>query len=219
MTARRIRTASGRPHRSRAARCASPSTGSRFRDLRAIRWRRRCWPTACIWSGARSSITGRAASVACGSEEPNALVDGDARRRARDAEPAGDAGRALRRARGRQPEPLAVARRATCGAINDRLSPIFAGRILLQDLHVAAFLPDNWAWTRCYEPAIRRAAGLGTGADARRSGSLRAAAIAHCDVLVVGAGPAGLAAATAPRPARARVSSSRTSRPSWAARC
>ncbi|HEY8440341.1 MAG TPA: 2Fe-2S iron-sulfur cluster-binding protein, partial [Xanthobacteraceae bacterium] len=51
-------------------------------------------------------------------------------------------------------------------------------------------------WKRLFEPAIRRAAGLGR---APRMPDLDRYAhrFAHCDVLVVGAGPAGLAAATA----------------------
>jgi sarcosine oxidase subunit alpha len=60
------------------------------------------------------------------------------------------------------------------------------------------------AWAGLYEPLIRRAAG-----SARRRGSrirIRyAQRFAHCDVLVVGAGPAGLAAARAALEAGARV--------------
>ena len=51
-------------------------------------------------------------------------------------------------------------------------------------------------WHRLFEPVVRHAAGLGAapaGADPDRY----AAFFAHCDVLVVGAGPAGLAAALA----------------------
>ncbi|WP_454621005.1 sarcosine oxidase subunit alpha [Bradyrhizobium cenepequi] len=52
------------------------------------------------------------------------------------------------------------------------------------------------AWKRLYEPMIRRAAGLGRApeaADADRYTQV----YGHCDALVVGAGPAGLAAALA----------------------
>jgi sarcosine oxidase subunit alpha len=60
------------------------------------------------------------------------------------------------------------------------------------------------AWTALYEPLIRRAAGLGrapTLPDPDRYASLHA----HCDVLIVGAGPAGLAAALTALEAGARV--------------
>jgi methylglutamate dehydrogenase subunit C len=69
---------------------------------------------------------------------------------------------------------------------------------------VAAFLPAGFyyktfmwpgaLWERVYEPAIRRAAGLGRSATGRDPDSY-AHRHHHCDVLVVGLGPAGLAAA------------------------
>ena len=55
-----------------------------------------------------------------------------------------------------------------------------------------------------YEPLIRRAAGLGR-APATPDPDRYAQRYAHCDVLVVGAGPAGLAAALAAADAGARV--------------
>ena len=51
-------------------------------------------------------------------------------------------------------------------------------------------------WDRVYEPAIRAAAGLGR-APSEPDPDRYQHAHAHCDVLVVGAGPAGLAAALA----------------------
>jgi sarcosine oxidase subunit alpha len=60
------------------------------------------------------------------------------------------------------------------------------------------------AWAKLYEPAIRRAAGLGRAprtADPDRY----AQRYAHCDVLVVGGGPAGVAAALAAGDGGARV--------------
>ncbi|MBV9734760.1 MAG: sarcosine oxidase subunit alpha family protein [Acidisphaera sp.] len=60
------------------------------------------------------------------------------------------------------------------------------------------------AWTRFYEPAIRAMAGLGR-APPSPDPDRYAQRYAHCDVLVVGAGPAGLAAALAAADAGARV--------------
>ena len=50
-------------------------------------------------------------------------------------------------------------------------------------------------WERVYEPLIRRAAGLGAGPLGRLIPDHYEKAVAHCDLLVIGAGPAGLMAA------------------------
>jgi sarcosine oxidase subunit alpha len=75
------------------------------------------------------------------------------------------------------------------GAINDVLSPL-----LPAGFYYKTFKWPAWAWRRIYEPLIRAAAGLGR-APTRRDPDRYAQRYAHCDVLVVGAGPAGLAAA------------------------
>ena len=75
------------------------------------------------------------------------------------------------------------------GRINDVLSAFFPA-----GFYYKTFMWPKKAWAALYEPVIRRAAGLGrapTLADPDRY----AQRYAHCDVLVVGAGPAGLAAA------------------------
>ena len=77
------------------------------------------------------------------------------------------------------------------GAINDSLSPIFVA-----GFYYKTFMWPRKFWDRVYEPVIRKAAGLGEApevGDADRYSNRHA----HCDVLVVGAGPAGLAAALA----------------------
>ena len=63
--------------------------------------------------------------------------------------------------------------------------------------------PDRW-WTNVYEKLIRRAAGMGIGSqepDPDRYDRMNA----HCDLLVVGGGPSGLAAALQAARAGARV--------------
>jgi sarcosine oxidase subunit alpha len=75
------------------------------------------------------------------------------------------------------------------GAINDRLYMLFSA-----GFYYKTFMWPRSFWDRVYEPVIRRAAGLGrspTVPDADHYASR----YLHCDVLVVGAGPAGLAAA------------------------
>ena len=77
------------------------------------------------------------------------------------------------------------------GAVNDLLSPIFVA-----GFYYKTFMWPRKFWDRVYEPKIRAAAGLGkapTVPDADRYANRHA----HCDVLIVGAGPAGLAAALA----------------------
>ncbi|MFM9937923.1 MAG: sarcosine oxidase subunit alpha family protein [Hyphomicrobiaceae bacterium] len=82
------------------------------------------------------------------------------------------------------------------GAINDKLAPVIPAGFYYKTFMGPGFLPRDWAWTRVFEPLIRRAAGLGQ-APREADPDSYASRYAHCDVLVVGAGPAGLAAATA----------------------
>jgi methylglutamate dehydrogenase subunit C len=76
-------------------------------------------------------------------------------------------------------------------AINNALS-----RFLPAGFYYKTFMSPGWAWERLYEPLIRRAAGLGrldavVGEHADPAETVHD----HADVLVIGAGPAGLAAA------------------------
>lgn len=84
-------------------------------------------------------------------------------------------------------------------AINSLLSPVFvAGFYYKTFMWPAAF------WEKLYEPLIRRAAGLGRAAE-EADPDIYEKATAFADVLVIGAGPAGLMAALAAARARARV--------------
>jgi sarcosine oxidase subunit alpha len=85
------------------------------------------------------------------------------------------------------------------GAVNDLLTPFIPA-----GFYYKTFKWPKRAWHAFYEPRIRAAAGLGkspTQADPDRY----AVRHAHCDVLVVGAGPVGLAAAAAAADSGARV--------------
>ena len=90
------------------------------------------------------------------------------------------------------------------GAVNDLVSPLFGAGFYYKTFMGPNLLGKNWAWARLYEPMIRRAAGL--GAPPREPDPDRyTRTFDHCDVLIVGAGPAGLAAALAASQSGARV--------------
>ena len=81
-------------------------------------------------------------------------------------------------------------------AINDWL-----GRFLPAGFYYKTFMAPGWAWERIYEPLIRRAAGFGrveaiAPAQGTHADTVHAETVHdHADVLVIGAGAAGLAAA------------------------
>ena len=75
------------------------------------------------------------------------------------------------------------------GAINDRL-----GMFLPAGFYNKTFMWPRSFWDKLYEPLIRRAAGLGE-APSESDPDHYGATYAHCDLLIVGAGPAGIDAA------------------------
>ena len=78
-------------------------------------------------------------------------------------------------------------------AVNDLVS-----RFLPAGFYYKTFMAPGWAWERLYEPLIRRAAGLGRLEAVVGEHAAPAEIVhSHADVLVVGAGSAGLAAADA----------------------
>ncbi len=76
-------------------------------------------------------------------------------------------------------------------AVNDLLSPFFGA-----GFYYKTFMWPRSFWDRLYEPLIRRAAGLGR-LGLEPDDRLHDKGFAHCDLLVIGAGPAGLVAALA----------------------
>jgi methylglutamate dehydrogenase subunit C len=84
-------------------------------------------------------------------------------------------------------------------AINDRLSNFFAA-----GFYYKTFMWPKSFWEKIYEPIIRRAAGLGSMSKLEDPDSYDKGFI-HCDVLIIGGGPAGLMAALTAGRAGARV--------------
>lgn len=85
------------------------------------------------------------------------------------------------------------------GAVNGLFS-----RFLSAGFYYKTFMWPAAFWEKVYEPLIRRAAGLGR-ADYEVAPAHRTKQWAHCDLLVIGAGPTGLAAALTAGRSGARV--------------
>ncbi|WP_310322831.1 sarcosine oxidase subunit alpha [Aminobacter aminovorans] len=85
------------------------------------------------------------------------------------------------------------------GAVNDLASPMFSA-----GFYYKTFMWPKAAWHKFYEPNIRAAAGLGVAPD-QPDPDHYSARYAHCEVLVLGGGAAGLAAALAAAETGARV--------------
>ncbi|WP_245511293.1 MULTISPECIES: sarcosine oxidase subunit alpha [unclassified Mesorhizobium] len=84
-------------------------------------------------------------------------------------------------------------------SVNQLFAPIFVA-----GFYYKTFMWPAKFWEAVYEPAIRRAAGLGRAAGIADPDHYDKA-WAHCDVLIAGSGPAGLAAALAAGRSGARV--------------
>ncbi|MDS9469559.1 sarcosine oxidase subunit alpha [Paracoccus sp. MBLB3053] len=128
--------------------------------------------------------------VAAGSEEPNALIG--TRRGAGRFEP-------NTRATVQEIWPGLEANsqnkfpslKFDIGAVNDAAYMLFSA-----GFYYKTFMWPKSFWHKVYEPFIRAAAGLGVSPTEEDPDSY-ASRNMHCDVLIVGAGPAGLAAARA----------------------
>ncbi|WP_411909467.1 sarcosine oxidase subunit alpha [Mesorhizobium sp. B263B1A] len=84
-------------------------------------------------------------------------------------------------------------------SVNQLFAPIFVA-----GFYYKTFMWPAKFWEAIYEPAIRRAAGLGRAAGVADPDHYDKA-WAHCDVLIAGSGPTGLAAALAAGRSGARV--------------
>jgi methylglutamate dehydrogenase subunit C len=140
------------------------------------------------------SLTGRSFKyhrprgiLSAGSEEPNALVElrTGARREANTKATTAELFDGLQATSQNRWPSLGF----DVMAINSLLAPVFvAGFYYKTFMWPAAF------WEKLYEPAIRRAAGLGRAAEDSDPDTYEKAT-AFCDALVIGGGPAGLTAA------------------------
>ena len=176
----------------RSRRLAFEFDGARYEGHPRRHARRpRCSPTACTSSRGASSITARAGSMPraarsrtrwCSSRAARAPSPTCARR------PPSSSTVSSRRARTAGPRS-----RSTSGALNGVLVALPAGRLLLQDVHVAADA-ESVAALRAFRTRRGR---HGPCAPAERDPDRYEHQHAHCDVLVIGGGPAGLAAARA----------------------
>jgi sarcosine oxidase subunit alpha len=85
------------------------------------------------------------------------------------------------------------------GAVNDLGSPFFSA-----GFYYKTFMWPKAAWKGLYEPFIRAAAGLGVAPD-QPDPDHYASRFAHCEILIVGGGAAGIAAALAAAESGLRV--------------
>lgn len=136
--------------------------------------------------------------LSAGPEEPNALIDVSrdaARRQPNVRAPVQEVFDGMKvESQNRWPS-LAF----DIGGVNNLMSPFFAA-----GFYYKTFMWPKAAWEKVYEPFIRKAAGLGVS-PTEEDPDHYANRYDHCDVLVAGAGVAGLSAALAAAEAGARV--------------
>ncbi|MBX9593740.1 MAG: (2Fe-2S)-binding protein, partial [Roseomonas sp.] len=132
-----------------------------------------------------------------GAEEPNALVElrGGARREPNTRATVAELFDGLEATSQNRWPSL----RFDAMAVNGLLGPVFSA-----GFYYKTFMWPASFWEKVYEPLIRRAAGLGRAPDAPDPDAYERSHL-FCDVLVIGAGPAGLAAALAAARTGARV--------------
>jgi methylglutamate dehydrogenase subunit C len=125
--------------------------------------------------------------LTAGSEEPNALVElrGGTRREPNTRATVVELFEGLEA----QSQNRWPSLKFDIGAVNSLLSPLFAA-----GFYYKTFMWPASFWEKVYEPAIRRAAGLGR-ASCEADPDIYEKMHAFCDVLVIGGGAAGLAAA------------------------
>ncbi|RWL87978.1 MAG: sarcosine oxidase subunit alpha [Mesorhizobium sp.] len=135
--------------------------------------------------------------LAAGSEEPNALVElrSGARREANTKATTAELYEGLEAASQNRWPSLNF----DVMSVNQLFAPIFVA-----GFYYKTFMWPAKFWEAIYEPAIRRAAGLGRASGVSDPDHYDKA-WAHCDVVIAGSGPAGLAAALAAGRSGARV--------------
>ncbi|MBE7220861.1 MAG: (2Fe-2S)-binding protein, partial [Caulobacteraceae bacterium] len=90
------------------------------------------------------------------------------------------------------------------GALNGLAAPMLGAGFYYKTFMGPRFIKGAKLWHDLFEPAIRRAAGLGEPTT-EPDPDHYANRFAHCDVLVIGGGPAGLSAALSAAEIGARV--------------